>query len=286
MQAAAHPVLRIRLGMVALEGRDVDAAGQARHAAGGKADTGSLEIDPCDPDAVRVVVALRHRPGEGQRPGVRPVAAQLRPALAPEDVEHQLGQGPGLRIAGHRHGRVEGQREGQSRAPAVAPAVARYREALPGVELALRTAPFAEGLRLLENGESDLHCGGIDAGAPLPSFLWREHILDTTAGIVAHEDHPLLAGRPAVRDLVRYPWIDCGGTAAAADRNDPPSLTGVLDALYARTAKRVKTVVRADTVGLFLLATGPWLARLPLNFLDGLPGVPLRPLPLGFGRCR
>ena len=168
----------------------------------------------------------------------------------------------------------------------VAPAVARYREALPGVELALRTAPFAEGLRLLENGESDLHCGGIDAGVPLPSFLWREHVLDTTAGIVAHEDHPLLAGRPAVRDLVRYPWIDCGGTAAAADRNDPPSLTGVLDALYARTAKRVKTVVRADTVGLFLLATGPWLARLPLNFLDGLPGVPLRPLPLGFGRCR
>ena len=60
----------------------------------------------------------------------------------------------------------------------------------------------------------------------------------------------------------------------------------MLDALYARTGKRVKTVVRADTVGLFLLATGPWLTRLPLNFLDGLPGAPLRPLPPGFGRCR
>ena len=52
----------------------------------------------------------------------------------------------------------------------VAPALARYREALPGVERALRTAPFAEGLRLLENGESDLHCGGADPGRPLPAF--------------------------------------------------------------------------------------------------------------------
>ena len=48
----------------------------------------------------------------------------------------------------------------------------------------------------------------------------------------------------------------------------------------------MKTVLRADAAGLFLLATGPWLARLPLDFLDGLPGTPLRPLPLGFGRCR
>ena len=46
--------------------------------------------------------------------------------------------------------------------------IPRYSEALPGVELALalRTAPFAEGLRLLENGESDLHCGGADPGKP------------------------------------------------------------------------------------------------------------------------
>ena len=168
----------------------------------------------------------------------------------------------------------------------VAPAIARFRDTCPGIELTLRTASFVDGLRLLTCGESDLHCGAIDV-APLPAFLRRERVLDTTAGIVARAEHPLLAGRPAVRDLVSWPWIDYGGTApAAAASNGPPSLDRVLDALHARTGRRVKTVLRADAAGLFLLATGPWLARLPLDFLDGLPGTPLRPLPLGFGRCR
>ena len=168
----------------------------------------------------------------------------------------------------------------------LAPAIARFRDTCPGVELTLRTASFVDGLRLLARGESDLHCGAIDV-APLPAFLRRERVLDTTAGIVARAEHPLLAGRPAVRDLVSWPWIDYGGPvpAAAAD-SGPASPDGILDALHARTGRRVKTVLRADAAGLFLLATGPWLARLPLDFLDGLPGTPLRPLPLGFGRCR
>ena len=49
---------------------------------------------------------------------------------------------------------------------------------------------------------------------------------------------------------------------------------------------RVQTVVRADTVGLFLLAAGPWLAWLPRNFLGGLAAPKFRPLPLKFGRYR
>ena len=48
----------------------------------------------------------------------------------------------------------------------------------------------------------------------------------------------------------------------------------------------MQTVVRADTVELFLLAAGPWLAWLPLNFLGGLAAPKLRPLPLKFGRYR
>ena len=39
-------------------------------------------------------------------------------------------------------------------------------------------------------------------------------------------------------------------------------------------------------MGLFLLATGPWLAWLPLNFVGALAGPKLRPLPLKFGRFR
>ena len=43
---------------------------------------------------------------------------------------------------------------------------------------------------------------------------------------------------------------------------------------------------RADTVGLFLLAAGPWLAWLPMNFLGRLAAPKFRPLPLKFGRNR
>ena len=170
----------------------------------------------------------------------------------------------------------------------VGPAIAGFHETCPEIELKLRTVPFARGLRLLMDGESDLHCGGIDPGAPLPGFLRREQFLDMTSGIVASEGHPLLAATPAVGDLSDYPWIDYGATAptAAAAGNGQPSLTGVLDALYAHTGSRVKTIVRAGAVGLFLMGTGPWLAWLPLNFLEGLAGPPLRPLPLGFGRYR
>ena len=117
----------------------------------------------------------------------------------------------------------------------------------------------------------------------------REHVLDITAGIVAGERHPLLAARAAVGDLSGYPWIDYGGPAPAgtAAPTDPTSLPAVLDALYAYSGKRVKTVVRADTLGLFLLETGPWLAWLPLNFLDALaateaqaPAAQVRTIPL------
>ena len=58
----------------------------------------------------------------------------------------------------------------------LAPAVATFRESMPGVALTLRTASFTEGLRLLANGDSDLHCGGDDTGEPLPAFLRREPI--------------------------------------------------------------------------------------------------------------
>ena len=46
------------------------------------------------------------------------------------------------------------------------PALAGFRERAPGIALTLRAAPFAEGLRLLVRGESDLHCGGRRSRRP------------------------------------------------------------------------------------------------------------------------
>ena len=171
----------------------------------------------------------------------------------------------------------------------VAPALARYREALPGVELALRTAPFAEGLRLLENGESDLHCGGADPGRPLPAFLRRERFLELTAAIVAGDGHPLLTRRPSVRDLSGYPWIDYDAPAFTAPAAVPPgdpetSLDPVLDRLFRETGRRVTTRLRAGAAALLPMAAGPWLARLPLELLDRLAEPRPRPLSTRFGR--
>ena len=105
------------------------------------------------------------------------------------------------------------------------PALAGFRERAPGIALTLRAAPFAEGLRLLVRGESDLHCGGADPGDPLPAFLRRERFPDIAAGIVAAEGHPLLEGTPAPGDLAAWPWIDF----------DPPTLDRLLERLFRDT---------------------------------------------------
>ena len=173
----------------------------------------------------------------------------------------------------------------------VAPALARYREALSGVELALRTAPFAEGLQLLENGESDLHCGGADPGRPLPAFLRRERFIELTAAIVAGDGHPLLTRRPSVRDLSGYPWIDYDAPAFTAPAAVPPgdpetSLDPVLERLFRETGRRVTTRLRAGAAALLPMAAGPWLARLPLELLDRLAEPRPRPLSTRFGRQR
>ena len=166
----------------------------------------------------------------------------------------------------------------------LAPVLARFHRKAPGIELKLRTAPFAEGLRLLANGESEMHCGGIDSDEPLPPFLRRERFLNMTAGIVANEGHPLLAAAPAVGDLAGYPWIDYDTPVPAVPGDGRPSLKQLLDRLTRDTGRRVTTVVQAGSVGLFLMATGAWLSWLPLNFLDGLSELHLRPLQTEYGR--
>ena len=163
------------------------------------------------------------------------------------------------------------------------PAVAAFHAAFPEIELKLRTAAWRDGVRMLADGSADLHVGGIDTGKALPGFLRRDRFLGVTAGVVAHPDHPLHAGRVRPGDLAGHPWIDLDGPAAGGGR---PSLAAVLDDLRARTGRHVRAVVRAGSAGLMLLAAGPWLGWLPLELLERLPGAPLKALPLAFGRRR
>lgn len=164
--------------------------------------------------------------------------------------------------------------------------IARFHETCPGVELKLKTTPLSEGIRLLANGDSDLHCGGINGSEPLPQFLRSERFVDMTWGIVAHRDHPLHSGFVGDEALAEFPWIDFDAPLRTDAVNGRPSLTGVLDQLHDRTGKRVKTVTRAGSAGLSLMRSGPYLSWLSLNFLDRIPGQPLQPLPVAFGSFR
>ncbi len=162
-------------------------------------------------------------------------------------------------------------------------AIARFRESFPGTELVLHTTPWAEGVRLLANGDSDIHCGGIDTDEPLPQFLRRERLLDMTWGIVAHRDHPLHAGTVSDDALAEYPWIDFDAPLRPPNGRGGPSLATLLDQLYDRTGRRVKPVIRSGSAGLFLMGTGPYLSWLSLPFLERMPGLSLKPLPVAFG---
>ena len=127
----------------------------------------------------------------------------------------------------------------------LAPAVDAFSARLPGIELTLRTAPFGDALQLLANGDSDLHCGGMDTDEPLPAFLRRERFLDITAGIVAHEDHPLLAAKPTAGDLAAWPWIDYGAPVYTApvpisSGGGPSSLDRLLDGLFRDTYQWIR----------------------------------------------
>lgn len=166
----------------------------------------------------------------------------------------------------------------------IVPAALRFQPAWPGVGLTFRSAPFCEGVRLLTAGESDLHCGGIDGGGPLPAFLRREPLLKVTAGIVARRDHPLQSRRPSAEDLVRSPWVDCYSAARAGADERGPSLAAVLERLRERTGERAGPVLFAGAAGVFLLAEGPWLSWLPLALVARLPALGIEPLPLSFGR--
>ena len=166
----------------------------------------------------------------------------------------------------------------------LAQAAARFQEAFPEIELALDTATRTEGIRRLANGESDMHCGGIDDGRRLPDLLRRERFLDATTGIVAARGHPLLTRKVTCDDLAGSPWIDVDARAGALPGNQRPSLGTLLQQLHETTRIRVSTIVRTGSAGLHLMARGPYLAWLSLDFLDRLPEPVLRPLPTTLGR--
>ena len=96
----------------------------------------------------------------------------------------------------------------------------------------------------------------------------------------ARGDHPLHARRAGLDDLAGWPWVDYDGAAPAdGDAGGRASLFGLLHDLHERTGRRAGTVIRAGPAGPFPIASGPYLAWLPLKFLHAFD-PDLRPLPV------
>ena len=176
---------------------------------------------------------------------------------------------------------------GPAWAGAVLPeAIRKFHQTFPNIELNVDCATRAEGLRRLVSGLTDLHCGGIDNGEAVPDFLRRDRFLEVTAGIVAHQDHTLLARPATYDDLAACPWIDYDASNASGREPAQLSIKALLAQLHQHTKVKARTVVRHGNGSLLLLASGPYLTRLPLAFLDRIPGLVLAPVPIAFGQVR
>ena len=111
----------------------------------------------------------------------------------------------------------------------------------------------------------------------------------SASGRPDHSGDRLLDASPAPADLAACPWIDFdrprpAGVLPATPDAERPGLDSVLERLFRDTGRRVATILRAGAAGLFPMAQGRWLAWLPLDFLDRMNGLRLKPLPVSIGR--
>lgn len=164
--------------------------------------------------------------------------------------------------------------------------ILKFHQSFPSVELNVECTTRAEGLRRLANGWTDLHCGGIDNEERVPDYLRRERVVEMTAGIVANQDHPLLDRHVTYADLAEWPWIDYGVSNVFASEPAQSSLKDLLAEIHQHTKVRARTIVRNGNGSLLLMASGPYLTRLPLAFLDRIPNLALAPIPIAFGQMR
>ena len=130
----------------------------------------------------------------------------------------------------------------------VPPAVRGVHAAFPEIELRLRHRRLARGGEAARRRRVRPALRRPRTSArPCRRTLWRERLVDVTAGIVAARGHTLHAAKPEPRELAAWLWIDFDGLAAAGASR--PSLVAVLDELRGLTGRPVRAVLRAGSGG-------------------------------------
>ncbi len=166
-------------------------------------------------------------------------------------------------------------------------AVAQFQQSHPAIAVQIRTASYGEGVRLLTEGHTDLHCGGFDSEGPLPEYLSRHHLMDMELGVMAHIKHPLFKKKNiSYNELTEYPWLGYDKSTQKSGDDEWPSLSTVLDELFQKTGKRVPTIVQSDTANMSLMGKGPYLSYLSMNIAENFESVKLKRIPLALDERR
>lgn len=205
------------------------------------------------------------------RPGVRLTPLGEAAARHARRIlrEHEAGEEQFASLLAGREGRVRVAASAVFLQGLLPGTLAAFHEEFPGIEVELRPAGY-DAPGLLAEGRIDLYCG-IMGDDPLPEGLRCDALQDTAAGIVARRDHPLQGRDPSREDLAGYPWIVFGAVPDDEDES-------LLDDIRRRAGRPVQRVVRCGPDGLYLMQAGDYLAELPLECLDRLPGGFLAPL--------
>ncbi len=160
--------------------------------------------------------------------------------------------------------------------PQVLPALNRT---FPGVRVQLSVRGYHVAVDLLEQGVLDAHVGGFDSETPLPRNLTRIPLMSLRLGVVAVADHPIFDKTASLDDLCDYPWIDYGAGRPANDQVWPGTVD-IQAEVRNRTGRDFRTIVECDASGLALMRSAPYLAYLPVNIAESIPGLPLREVPV------
>lgn len=145
--------------------------------------------------------------------------------------------------------------------------VAELQRTYPHLVISLKSVNYSDALPLLQNGETDIFCGGFQRNDSLSSFLVRKPLFTSHLTVVARCDHPILAlERVAAEDLLAYSWLSYQSEVAYLDM--------IMEAIAKQTGQQGVAAVQCESMltALELLRKGDYLAFLPSSFITSSHG--------------
>lgn len=148
--------------------------------------------------------------------------------------------------------------------------VAQLQRTYPHLVIALKSVNYSDALPLLQNGETDVFCGGFQRNDSLSSFLVRKPLFTSHLTVVARQDHPILMlDRVEAEDLLAYSWLSYQSEVAYLDM--------IMEAIAKQTGSQGVASVQCESMltALELLRKGDYLAYLPSSFITSSHGAGL-----------